>query len=119
MRSVFLPTAILALYALLALPVAATAAEKVYSLSELDVVTRVVPEYPRRAARAGFDGWVEVEFTVNPDGAVEEPKVVDSSSKIFHREALVALQGWEFRPVAVGGRPAPVRAHLRFTFQGR
>jgi protein TonB len=96
----------------------ASAEDKIYTLSELDVVHQVVPEYPSRAARAGFDGWVELEFTVSPTGVVEEAHVVDSSSKIFHREALVALQGWQFKPVAIAGQPSPVRAQLRFTFQG-
>lgn len=97
----------------------ASANDKVYGLSELDVVHQVVPEYPRRAARAGFDGWVELQFTVSPDGAVEEAQVIDSSSKIFHREALVALQAWQFKPVQLGGQATPVRAQLRFTFQGQ
>jgi len=100
-------------------PSKAAAEDKVYTLSELDVVNQVVPDYPRQAARAGFDGWVELEFTVSPSGAVEEAQVVDSSSRIFHREALVALQGWKFEPVQLGGQPAPVRAQLRFTFQGQ
>lgn len=94
------------------------AEDRVYSLSELDVVRQVAPDYPRQAARAGFDGWVDLQFTVSPNGDVQEAKVVDSSSKIFHREALVALQNWEFKPVMLGGSPAPVRAQLRFTFQG-
>lgn len=96
----------------------AQAEGKVYTLSELDVVEQVVPDYPRRAAQGGFDGWVELEFTVTPDGEVSEAEVVNSSSRIFHRDALVALQGWRFKPVAVNGQPAPVRAQLRFTFQG-
>ncbi len=99
-------------------PSKAAAEDKVYTLSELDVVSQVVPDYPRQAARAGFAGWVELQFTVSPNGKVEEAEVIDSSSKIFHREALVALQGWEFKPVEVGGQAAPVRAQLRFTFQG-
>jgi outer membrane biosynthesis protein TonB len=48
----------------------ASAEDKIYTLSELDVVHQVVPEYPSRAARAGFDGWVELEFTVSPTGVV-------------------------------------------------
>lgn len=113
-----IPATILMLCALMLAPSSGHADARVYSLSELDVVRQVVPDYPRQAARAGFDGWVQLEFTVSPQGTVEEARVVDSSSKIFHREALVALHGWQFKPVAVAGHPAPVRAQLRFTFQG-
>lgn len=99
-------------------PHEAQAEDKLYTLSELDVVEKVVPDYPRRARQGGFDGWVKLEFTVTPEGRVSEAQVVDSSSRIFHRDALVALQRWRFAPVAVGGHPAPVRAQLRFNFQG-
>lgn len=95
---------------------ASRAEEKIYSLSELDVVKQVVPDYPHRARHGRFEGWVELEFTVTPSGEVSEAEVIDSSSRIFHRDALVALQRWRFEPVAVSGQPAPVRAHLRFTF---
>ncbi len=96
----------------------AYAEDKIYTLSELDVVRKVIPSYPHRARAGGFDGWVELQFTVTPTGEVSEAEVVDSSSKIFHRDALVALQSWRFKPVELGGQPAPVRAQLRFTFEG-
>lgn len=110
---------VLSMFALGGVAPSASAEDKLYSLSELDVVRQVAPDYPRQAARAGFDGWVDLQFTVSPNGDVMEAEVIDSSSKIFHREALVALQGWHFKPVMLGGSPSPVRAQLRFTFQGQ
>ncbi len=95
----------------------AYATTKVYTISELEVVRQAAPEYPRAAARSGFDGWVDLEFTVTPTGDVSDVEVLDSSSRVFHREALVAMQNWQFKPVMNGGAPAPVRAQLRFTFQ--
>lgn len=95
----------------------ADASTKVYSISELDVVRQAAPEYPRAAARSGFDGWVDLQFTVTPTGGVSDIEVLDSSSRVFHREALVAMQNWQFKPVMENGSPAPVRAQVRFTFQ--
>ncbi len=97
--------------------VPADASTRIYSISELDVVHQAAPEYPRAAARSGFDGWVDLEFTVTPTGDVSDVEVLDSSSRVFHREALVAIQNWRFNPVVENGSPAPVRAQLRFTFQ--
>lgn len=90
---------------------------KIYTIGELEVVRQAAPEYPRAAARNGFDGWVDLEFTVTPTGDVSDIEVLGSSSRVFHREALVAMQNWQFKPVMNGGSPAPVRAQLRFTFQ--
>jgi TonB family protein len=90
---------------------------KVYTLADLNVVQQVAPRFPQAAARGGFEGWVDVEFTVAPDGSVSDVEVSDSSSRVFHREALSAISNWRFEPVQEGGRPVPVRAVLRFTFR--
>jgi periplasmic protein TonB len=98
--------------------VAASGASKVYTLSELVVVKQVSPRFPDAAVRGGFEGWVDIEFTVALDGTVQDVSVKDSSSRIFHREALAAILSWRFEPVRQEGRPVPVRAMMRFTFRG-
>jgi TonB family protein len=98
--------------------VAASGAGKVYTLSELVVVKQVPPRFPDAAVRGGFEGWVDVEFTVAPDGRVQDVAVTASSSRIFHREALAAILSWHFEPVRQEGRPIAVRVAMRFTFRG-
>ncbi len=113
---IVLSTLMLALMTLAAAP--AEASDRVYSVSELQVVNQVAPRYPRAAAQSGMEGWVELEFTIATDGSVSDAEVVDSSSRIFHRDALIAVGNWQFEPVNNGSGPEPVRAALRFTFQG-
>jgi periplasmic protein TonB len=98
--------------------VPAYASDRVYAVSDLQVVNQAAPRYPRAAAQSGMEGWVDLEFTVTVDGTVSDAEVVDSSSRIFHRDALIAIGNWEFEPVNNGNGPEPVRAALRFTFQG-
>jgi TonB family protein len=51
-----------------------------------------VPEYPEAARARGLRGSVEVEFTVTPAGAVENPRVVAAEPRnVFDAAALTAV----------------------------
>ena len=68
-------------------------------------VVRVDPEYPRKAARAGREGWVRLAFTITPSGGVTDVRVLESRPRrVFDRAAKRALEQWRFRPQRVDGR---------------
>ncbi len=74
--------------------------------NELLPLVRVEPNYPRKAARSGTEGWVEVQFTVLEDGTVSAAKVVKAEPRrVFNREALRAIARWKFNPRIVDGKP--------------
>jgi TonB family protein len=51
-----------------------------------------VPEYPEAARARGVRGYVEVEFTVTPDGSVENARVVAAEPRnVFDAAALAAV----------------------------
>ena len=67
----------------------------------LRAVSTPAPAYPPEALRAGESGEVVVEFTVNPDGSVSNPRVVRANPpRTFDRAALNAVRRWRFQPVA-------------------
>ncbi len=69
-------------------------------------LVRVSPIYPIRAANRGIEGWVEIEFTIDRDGGVILPRVVNAEpSAIFNRSALRAVSQWRYRPPMQDGRP--------------
>lgn len=82
------------------------------------IVSSANPEYPIRAYRDRQEGWVEVEFTVTPDGSPSGIRVVRSSPpRVFDREAIQAIERSTFRPrlengVAVG---STLRRRIEFT----
>ncbi len=81
---------------------------------------RIPPVYPPRALRSGIEGVVTVEFTIDVDGSVKEPKIVKSKpSKIFDRAVLTAISKWKFNPDIVNGKPVEKRARqdIKFTLQ--
>lgn len=80
-------------------------------------IVRIEPQFPREALLKGIGGWVEVEFTIEPDGSVSKPKVIDSQPpRIFDRNALRAIYKWKFKPRIVDGKPVARRARQRMEF---
>ena len=67
-------------------------------------LVRINPQYPRNELLAGVEGWVKVRFTVEPDGSVSSPKVVESKPpRVFDSSALRAIKKWKFKPKVVNG----------------
>ncbi len=79
---------------------------------------RIPPEYPSRAQRRGLEGYVEVRFTIRPDGSVDSGslRVVDARPRnVFERAAMQAISRWQF-PESQGPREA--RQRLEFKLEG-
>ncbi|MBE0368720.1 energy transducer TonB [Pseudoalteromonas sp. MMG013] len=69
-------------------------------------IVRIEPKYPTQAARDGKEGWVQLSFTINELGGVDDVKVIAAEPKrIFNREAIRALRKWKYRPKIVDGKP--------------
>ncbi len=82
------------------------------------VTTPPVPEYPIAAARNHQEGWVEVEFTVGPDGTVANAHVIASQpSRTFDREAIAAVQRAKFQPKLENGQPVASTLRRRIEFK--
>jgi protein TonB len=87
--------------------------------SQGDVVpiVRTDPQWPREALIERIGGWVEVEFTILPDGTVENPVVTDSEPpRLFDRSARRAILRWKFKPRIVDGEAVARRATQRIDF---
>lgn len=86
------------------------------SFRRLSPIRRFLPSYPEVLGSPVGKGWVEVGFTVAPSGRVVAAEVLDSSSEVFHREALTSMRRWRFRPYRVDGEATAVRSVIRFSF---
>jgi protein TonB len=63
------------------------------------VLRQVNPVYPGSALNRGIEGFVMVEFDINPIGAVVDPRVLYAEpERIFDRAALSAITKWRFKP---------------------
>jgi protein TonB len=80
-------------------------------------IVRIDPQWPREALLEGREGWVEVEFTILPDGSVADPEVLQSEPpRLFDRNAIRAILRWKFKPRIVDGQPVARRAVQRIDF---
>lgn len=83
-----------------------------------DPIDQPAPEYPTAARRLGHDGSVEVRFTIDRDGRVRNPEVIDATPAGygFEEAALQALQDWRFEPFKRGGQPVSRTVETGFDF---
>lgn len=78
--------------------------------ADLKPIKRIEPQYPPEAARAGTQGFVEVEFTVDEAGKVASVSVVNAKpARTFEQSAVRAVKQWEFAP---GGGHGKVRLNF-------
>ena len=81
-------------------------------------IVRIQPQYPRDALIEGISGWVDIEFTIEADGSVADPKIVGSQPRrVFDRNAIRAIYKWKFKPRVIDGKPVARRATTRIDFK--
>jgi len=81
-------------------------------------VREVPPVYPRDAERQKLSGWVDVEFTVAPDGSTQDLVVRGAEpQRTFDQAAIDAVKRWRFEPIMRHGTAVAQRAALRIRFE--
>jgi TonB family protein len=76
------------------------------------------PLYPRDAARAGLEGWVDVEFTIAADGSTRDLVLRNAvQGEVFGKAALDSVRRWRFEPIVRNGAAVEQRALLRVRFE--
>lgn len=84
-------------------------------------LVRVQPQYPRRAAQRGIEGYVIVSLTVNEDGSVPPDSIEiieEEPSGYFGRAARKAAEKFKYKPKVVNGKGQKVTGvTYKFTFE--
>lgn len=72
-------------------------------------IVKVAPQYPRRAAMKGIEGYVVLEFTVSKLGTVIDPQVIEADPpNIFNRAAIRAASKFKYKPKIENGEAIEV-----------
>ncbi len=74
------------------------------------------PVYPPQALAEGLEAVVYLKITVNTDGSVSAPELVESPGHGFGEAALKAVSSLRFSPAIVGGVPRQVRIGFEYPF---
>jgi TonB family protein len=89
----------------------------VVSAASLKRVRMVSPAYPDAARKRGVEGWVELAFTVQTNGTVDQVEVRNASpADVFDDAAVRAVRQWRFEPVERNGERVEQRAMVRLKF---
>ena len=76
-------------------------------------------DYPEFAKKAGIEGRVIVQFVVDEQGNVKDPKVTRGVHKLLNEEALKAVRDQRFKPGKQRGEAVKVQMSLPVTFRLR
>jgi len=80
-------------------------------------VYAVDPEFPEIARENDLAGYVDLEFTVHPDGAVTDVTVLKAQPVgVFEKSAVAAVGQWRYEPIERDGLPVTEHARLRLNF---
>jgi protein TonB len=81
-------------------------------LNKLDI------QYPARALQTNVEGWVEISYTVGPDGSVGNIKVLNSTPpRTFEASASRAVSHLKYQPVIQNGKPVAVGTQVRIVYR--
>ena len=77
-------------------------------------------KYPQEAKRSGDEGYVIIVFTVDENGQVKDPQVVNGDKDYFNNEALRVVNSFpKWIPGKVDGIPSPVHVTVPIEFRLR
>ena len=62
-------------------------------------IERKAPTYPPEALEQGLNGYVDLEFTITPQGTTKDIKVISSTSPLFEESAKQAMAKFKYEPV--------------------
>jgi protein TonB len=78
----------------------------------------IAPKYPPDAASSGTQGWVDLAFTVEPNGHTSDIRVENAAPRyVFDRAAMDALYSARYQPIPKDQPQEPRDAKLRLTFK--
>lgn len=98
--------------------VATPAPAPAFDSRQYQPLSKEAPDYPERALDKNIEGDCSVEYTVNTQGRVENPKVLDGCHPLFIRPSLAAANTFRYQPRIVEGKAVAVPA-VRNTFHYR
>ncbi|QHF45393.1 energy transducer TonB [Pseudomonas sp. S35] len=98
--------------------VATPAPAPAFDSRQYQPLSKDAPDYPERALDKNIEGDCTLEYSVNIQGRVENPKVLDGCHPLFMRPSLAAANTFRYQPRIVDGKAVAVPA-VRNTFHYR
>jgi len=98
----------------------ASQANSVVGANALERIEYVAPKFPSTSRNRGMtptSGFVELEFTVMPDGSTGNVVVTNANPRrVFDSAAIAAVSEWRYKPVMRDGKAVEQRVAVRIRF---
>jgi TonB family protein len=82
----------------------------------LKLIKKVEPVYPDEARKAGIEGLVVLEGTIDTEGNVSKVKVLKGENESLNKAAAEAVKQWKYKPAILKGKPMPVNFTVTVKF---
>jgi protein TonB len=79
------------------------------------VLSKVTARYPIELRSAGIGGEVVLRLTIDARGRIVKIQPI-SGPELLRREAITAVQRWQYAPATVSGVPVEAETTVSFTF---
>jgi TonB family protein len=79
--------------------------------------TTVQPKYPDLATKAGIEGTVWTNVSIDTTGKVTNVTITKSDAEIFNQPSINAAMQWAFKPALKEGKPIAVDVAIPFRFK--
>lgn len=76
----------------------------------------IQPDYPRRAAERGLEGYCVVSFVITTLGTTRDIKEEECSSSTFRNSSIKAAERLKYKPRVIDGTPVEVDHYYKFTY---
>jgi TonB family protein len=84
-----------------------TVSDSLRSYERAQPIERDPPNYPREMLAKGREAWVQVSYCIDEAGKPQNIVIVDSvGDRAFRRNAIHAVERWQFKPAMYDGEPA-------------
>ena len=85
-------------------------------LENLKLIKKVDPVYPEEAKKAGVEGLVFLEATIDTEGNVSKVKMLKGEHESLNRAAVDAIKQWKYSPATLKEKPMPVNFTVTVKF---
>ena len=68
-------------------------------------IVRIEPQYQLLRRVMGKEGWVQLRFTINELGGIDDVEVIQAEKRLFDKEAIRALKSGSTSQKIVDGKP--------------
>src|SRR5262245_9565266 len=80
------------------------------------LLTKVVPEYPEVARKAGIQGTVTLSCLIDAAGRVQDIKIVEPGIPLLNDSAVAAVRMWKYDPAKLKGHAVAVHTTIKVRY---